>query len=1002
MRVGILGPLEVVAGGEKTDIGGVRLRTLLIRLALDPGRTVPADTLADAVWPDGGPGDWGNALQSLVARLRRALPAPRLLSAPGGYLLDLPADAVDARRFERLAGAGRRALRDGEPSAALHLLGEGLRLWRGEIPEEAPDAARRRLAELRLTAREDHAEAALAADRSDGLVATLAELASRHPFRERIRNLLILALHAEGRQAEALAAYAEFRAFLADELGAEPGPELRKAHLAVLRGETTAARPRGNLRPPLTGLIGRDEERARVHGLMAANRLVTLVGPGGVGKTRLATAVAADGADTAWLVELAPVSGPEAVAHAAAAALGVRGPGLPENPGAPVERLAQTLERLGDALLVLDNCEHVGDAAARLAVELLGRCPGLRVLATGREPLGVTGETVYAVPPLAPGFAARLFADRAVAVRSGLTLDPRLVEDVCRRLDGLPLAIELAAARLRSLPLDELAARLGDRFTLLARGDRAAEPRHRTLRAVVAWSWDLLDDGERLLARRLAAFPGDITVESAEAVAATTVDQLTSLADKSLLGFDGERYRMLETIRAYGLDELVRDGELTRVRAAHTAYYTGLAERAEPELRGAGQLPWIARLTAERDNLLGALRFACESGDTATAHRLCAALGTYWLVRGDHHTLATWTRRTLDLPGPAPLEAEAVTCALHLLATGTGADRVRRLLPHLDARHPTVALVEPVVTLVTGDPSAVAVVESRLSHPDPWTRSLARLLRATLYGDAGDLEAMRRDLHGAVSGFRAIGERCGLAWSLTSLADLRTTAGEFEDAVADLDEAVALLRELDPSDRAVPQRVWAADARARAGDADRASAELRELIGTESLSADQLVFARITLADLARRAGDLPESARQLDLARQAAGPHTGPPYRVLLECAAAELAMAGDDLTTAERHLAGVFDPASDARLTAALAAHLARLRARQRRPADAAELLGAAHALLGTLEALDSDLAATAPELRAELGEHAFEAAYGRGRGLSHADALALIETHLSRRGP
>lgn len=570
-------PGSTRGGGRRGDRRG-RWRQAahpLIRLALDAGRTVTADLLSHALWPEEGPTDRANALQSLVSRLRQTLPGtPVVRSDPGGYRLELPPEAVDALRFERLAREGRRALRDRQAGIAARRLREALGLWRGEAladVAEAPFAAAAvvRLSELRLGAIEDRIEAELqSAPEHSHLVAELEELAALHPLRERLRVLLVKALHADGRQAEALTAYEEFRRLLADELGADPGPELQDAHLAALRGEkapepASSTRPRGNLRVALTSFVGRAEEQARIRKQLKEGRLVTLVGPGGAGKTRLATTFAATIADGvpggAWLVELAPVTDPADVTQAVVGALGLREVGWLDTPTAsrdPLSRLVEALSAV-ETLIVLDNCEHVIDGTARLVDDLLGRCPRLRVLATSREPLGILGEALCPVPPLglpepgasadeAPAYpAARLFADRAAAAQPDFSItddNVAAVSEICRRLDGLPLAIELATARLSSLPVEEVAARLGDRFRLLTGGSRTVLPRHQTLRAAVGWSWDLLDDDERGVAERLAVFPATISPEAAGQVCAvspsafpTVLDALAALADKSLL-----------------------------------------------------------------------------------------------------------------------------------------------------------------------------------------------------------------------------------------------------------------------------------------------------------------------------------------------------------------------------------------------------------------------------------------------------------------------------------
>jgi predicted ATPase/DNA-binding SARP family transcriptional activator len=851
MHVGVLGPLEVATDGRVVEIGGARLRALLARLALDAGRVVTVDSLASALWADDGPSDPTNALQSQVARLRRLLPQKAVVrSASGGYALDLPPEAVDAVRFELLAREGRRTLRGGQVGVAALRLREGLALWRGEAladVAEAPfaRAARVRLEELRITATEDRLEAELEAGAdASRLVVELEAITAEHPLRERLRGLLLRALLVDGRRTEALAAYETFRRLVAEELGADPGPDLQALHLAMLRGEglrerRPVAEGPSNLPVPLTSFVGRGEELRLARAQLEEGRLVTLVGPGGSGKTRLGVTLAAELLGRfpggIWLVDLAPAYGPDDVTRALVGVLGLREAGPLEARSVPrdaVDRLVEALSAT-ESLIVLDNCEHVVEAAARLADILLGRCPGLRVLATSREPLGLVGEALCQVQPLplpAPGAgpaealrspAVRLFAERVVAVRPGFAVTDHnvaAIASVCRRLDGLPLAIELAAARLRSLPLERLEARLDDRFRLLAAGSPSAPPRHQTLRAVVGWSWDLLEDEERRFAERLSVFQGTITPDAAGRVyaaaswdSATVQDALSSLVDKSLLqAVDAPepRYRMLETIREYGLEQLARGGEIADARVAHAAYFLDLAERAEPWLREGSQVAWIRLLVAEHDNLLAALRFVIGSGHTDIAVRLVAALGMFWTVLANHGEGAHWLRLALEMPADAPEEATVAATVFYLLNTimSGGAVAADPALERITARarraaraaaHPGAALLEPTLALAADDPPrGVAAIDRRLSHPHPWTRAMLRLLRALFDVNSGDMEGMALDLAAAVESFRAVGERWGLATSLAYLAYTRSTLGDFRGAIAALEDADIITRAL--------------------------------------------------------------------------------------------------------------------------------------------------------------------------------------------------------------
>ncbi len=507
-----------------------------------------------------------------------------------------------------------------------------------------------------------------------------------------------------------------------------PSAELQEAHLAVLRGEVAAPRHEGNLPAARTSFVGREADLQRAGDLLARHRLVTLVGTGGAGKTRLAVELAARTPGTAWLVELASLGDADGLAPAVLGALGLREAALPDRPAAAADAESRLIDALAvsDALLVLDNCEHIVVAVAELADRLLAGCPRLRILATSREPLGIGGEALAPVGPLEEESAVLLFAQRAASATPSFALDETtapVVADVCRRIDGLPLAIELAAARLRSMPLQELADRLHDRFRLLTGGSRAAAGRQRTLRAVVDWSWDLLREPERRLARRLSVFGAGATLDAVEEVCAgdgvaaeDVFDLLCALVDRSLLGIADEgatRWRMLETIREYAEEEAERAGELRALREAHAAHYAAFVVEADDHLRGPEQLTWLARLRADRDNVLAAARFLGETGEGGRALRMAIGLLWFWALDGGRDDALTWLRfgltsdgarrstrraavargRRLDRPepcshGPVGGDASGRSSCLQ------GAD--------LDDR-PLLALVAPVVALFIGE-----------------------------------------------------------------------------------------------------------------------------------------------------------------------------------------------------------------------------------------------------------------------------------------------------------
>ncbi|WP_256341512.1 BTAD domain-containing putative transcriptional regulator [Streptomyces sp. TLI_105] len=541
----VLGPCQAFRTDDGTEavLSGARLRALLTALAAAGGHAVGPGALIDQVWADGDPADDQDrtaALQALVGRLRRALGREAVVSAPGGYRLAADPDAVDLHRFERLAAEGAVALAAGRAERAAALLDEALGLWRGpalaDLPGRDTDPLVVRVDQRHAQARRDRLAADLALGRADAVLAPLAALAAGQPLDEPLQALRIRALRAAGRPAEALAAYEEVRTALADRLGTDPGPELRSLHAELLTEDgpvppspPAPSAPAGALPARLTSFIGRADELDSLAAAWDGRRLVTLTGPGGVGKTRLALEAAGTYEGPVHLAELASVRGESTVAAAVLTALGARETQLWHTPAVspadPKDRFAALVEHCAGRrmLLVLDNCEHVVAEAAELAQALLTRCPGVTVLATSREPLGVPGEEVRPLGPLPVDMALRLLGERGAAARPGFRVaeDPEAAEEICRRLDGLPLAIELAAARLRMLSVRQIADRLDDRFRLLTSGARTVLPRQQTLRAVVDWSWELLDEAERAVLRRLAVFTGGCDLTAAEAICAS-------------------------------------------------------------------------------------------------------------------------------------------------------------------------------------------------------------------------------------------------------------------------------------------------------------------------------------------------------------------------------------------------------------------------------------------------------------------------------------------------
>lgn len=689
MEFDVLGPLRVRAGDTTIDIRRGLPRTLLAFLTLHPGDTVRSEVLADVLWGDQQPVNPANALQTQISYVRRQLSAhtPRqpIVTRPGGYALDVDPECIDAHRFSQVVHRAATALvrDDHDPVSTVAVLDEALSWWRGDAlddvagePFAVGEAAR--LNELRLTAVELRHTAALALGRHREIVGDLTTLAHEHPLRERLHELLMIALYRSGRQAEALRAFASARDHLVDELGIEPGPELRALERRILDHdasllldapdrphrshgsppETTTptssiestATTSQHLPAPITTLIGRDIELQRVAGLLERSRCVTLTGPPGAGKSRLAIEVARtfETTNEVWYIDLGELDDPTQVGTAIAAAIDV--------PAANEQGLAQTViaslaTRRG--LLLLDTCEHVLAAVAGIVGRLLREAPGIRVLATSRRPLQVNGEIAWPVPPLAlaaPGTpidqlgsypSVQLFVARAQGVHHDFELTSQVADDVigiCMALDGLPLAIELAAARVDVLPPRLIRERLIRRFDLLVGGGNDASTRQQTLRSAIAWSIDLLDERERVAFARLGVFTGSFDFDSAACVTTLDADDhlavMTTLVRHSMIvRVEGDRFRLLDTLRAYAL-EMLDELDADATRARHARCFVAAAEAAEIGVRGPDQVDWLARARADLSNHRSALDWMTAAGDGVGAARLAGALAWTWTLDG--------------------------------------------------------------------------------------------------------------------------------------------------------------------------------------------------------------------------------------------------------------------------------------------------------------------------------------------------------------------------------
>ena len=862
VQFGILGPLQVRAGDNVLEVRRGRPRTLLTALVLRAGETVSAGTLMELLWGDEPPRNPANALQIQVSYLRKVLApcggARVLVTRPGGYALDVAPEQVDATRFERMVRqASRLAVQGGlaGASARVDTLDAALALWRGEAlsdvaGEEFALGDIARLDELRWAAVEGRNDLLLSLGRHHEVLAELGRLVFAHPLRERFHEQLMLALYRSGRQADALRAYEQARDILVNELGVDPGPGLQRLERQVLaqdralewsppQGEEAVATAPSTMSSlpglaapalpiPVTDLVGREAETARVRDLLRRSRVVTLTGPGGTGKSRLALEVArAESADIqVWYVDLGTAASPELVPLTVAAALGVAT--SPEEDAREAVSLALSLQ---DGLLLLDTCEHVIVGAAELVARVLARGAEVRVLATSRTPLRLTAEMAWPVPPLAlspPGArtaeevasfpAVRLFLERASGKRLGFTLTDDNAGDVaaiCHGLDGLPLAIELAAARADVLTPAAIRARLENRFEFLVDGGRDLAARQQTLRSAIDWSFDLLEDDQRRFFARLAVFAGSFGLDAAISVAGDgfrdPLGLLASLVRQSMVVVVGDdRYRLLDTLRAYaaGLVEgppgpAAEDA--VAIRRRHAEYYATRAEVADSRIRGPGQAASLSDLRTDLPNFRTALQWSLGCGQGQLAARLTGALAWFWTLSGMLDEAVQYHDRAMAVPDLPVLVRAKVLWGGGLLAASLGhleraralgAESVRLAREAGDAAAIGAALnTLAVAQWALGECEAAVVSHAEaIRHfgvaGHDWGRAVCTVLRTRTALDTGEPGADRMARE-ALALARACGDQHVVGIALEQIARAELASGRPDAAAAAAAEALA-------------------------------------------------------------------------------------------------------------------------------------------------------------------------------------------------------------------
>ncbi|WP_028045458.1 BTAD domain-containing putative transcriptional regulator [Cellulomonas sp. URHE0023] len=1028
MQITTLGALAV----DGQPVRGERLAALVGALLDARGRVVSSAALVEQVWEGLPPDDAGGAVQALVSRARRlGLP---VAGAPGGYRLPTDDLDIDAARVERLLGEARTALRDGDPRTAYELAGRARQIL-PSVPDPTDPLTERLVAEA-VTVR---AESGLALGDTSDVVDDLRLRALGTPPDEPLVALLVRVLAAQSRDAEALEVVDRVRTELADRYGTDPSPVLAQAHLALLRGELAATTsrepaatpPRVHLpaawRRPATALVGRDEEVAELEAALTSSSLVTIVATGGAGKTRLATEVArraAAAGRSVRVIELAGVRAPAEVLPTVLAAIGGADVtasrvelAIPRQLHSPEDRLRLAMQDI-DGLLVLDNCEHVLDAAASVVGDLLAvAADDVVVLATSRAPLGLVGEAVHRLRMLPDTDALTLLEARARAGRAGVGWEPQRALELCHRLDNLPLALELAAARLRSMAVEDVLEGLTDRFSLLDDALRGLPERHASLWAMVDWSRELLETADQDLLQRVSVIPAAFTAETAIAVAGTQPHivrrGLATLVEQSLLSLDDHDsgvvlYRMLETVREYGEARLDAAGERPDAMTGLVRWAGIEAGKLSDKFVGPTQVAAFERCAQQQESFLAALRWALEHDDEVAPVRIAAALFHLWSVRGAHLEVLEWAHQILRSYDPAarrrsalylgaasgrPLpdaDRVAMTCLFAAVNGGVSESfRIAALAGRATKRVMTdrpeqvspraSALAALLPGLATNDMSlALGAADRMIANDDLYLRGLGLFMRAAIRENAGDPSMSSDDAREAYRAFEAAGDHWGMGMAAQG-------AGQWAGARGEPDAEEWLLRSVDHLEVVGAQhdvrsiKVLLDVQRALAGD-ESAVERLREVTSSEQVEDMDIAQAHLGLAHVAWAAGDFDDAIANAEAATALIGAGAvGPPQaRILFRVAAAVVHLRSiglgraDDRGSEQRALELLELAGQDAQtmvdmpVLGSYALGVAELAAHRGRTADARELwslgirLGANLAMLFQL-GLGSTLAST-----------------------------------------